>query len=376
MSSSRPISASPAPLAKPSIALLALAAVLAAAPDLRAAESMESTVDPVLRGQARFLAMAANQALDEWRPDEAMLVALNALPGAYGGDRPVVPDAQMALNRAVHESGRIKRTEVEDDPLFAVISPDGSHVAVVPEDAEAIEVFEVATGERVLLAEHDEATIHAAFAGDGRLLATLGDDGLRLWDLSDRTQAAYYDWREQETATQNAGEIEADQSLSSVFESLSMQSVDLPKLGGRGSRDPQLPLIAFSPDATMVAYASDRGGLELRRISDGELLHLVELEPELLYFEEDGSRVMVLDRDKGEFVGVDVNTGNAESLAEDVIIARALSGADGIKMSGVENGHLILFNAMGERTTEIKTPSLWPAGDDDGDPRGSLRKST
>ncbi|MEM9304694.1 MAG: WD40 repeat domain-containing protein [Pseudomonadota bacterium] len=363
-----------ATIARRPLTALALVVACVAPTSLPAAEQSDDAAEQALRGQSRFLALAAEQALEGWAPDKALLLALNALPGVYGGDRPVVPTAHMALNRALHESGRLNRVEVEEDPLFGVISPDGRFVAVVPEDSDIIEVFEIGTAERVLVAEHESVALHAAFSGDSALLATLGDDGLRLWNPAKDEAVAHFDWRVQDEPT-GSEKIDSGESLSSVFAALSSQSVDLPTLGGAGDRDGQRPLVAFSPDGTVVAFAGD-GNLEVRRVANGEVLHRADLDPKFLYFDDDGTRVMAMDRDNDEFFAVDSSTGDVERLAGDLTVTRTLSGADDARLGGVENGHLILFNALGERTTEIRTRSFLPDADDGPDARGSLRAST
>ena len=364
------------PLVKRYVGALALVAVFNTAPDLGAAESADSVIDLAFKGQSRFLALAAEQSLAQWQSDKAVLLALNALPGTYGGDRPLAPAARMALRRAVHQSAAIKKVVVEHEPLFAVVSPGSAYLAVVPKDAEVIEVFKVSSGQRVLRVEHDDAVVHAAFSEDDRILATLGEDGLRLWDMAGRNQIAHYDSRDHGTLSKASPKDYNNQPLSLLFESLSMQSVDLPQIGGAMNRDQQLPLVAFSRDSAMVAFASDRSGLEIRRITDGQLLQRVDVDPKLLFFADDDSRIMVLDRANDGFVAVDVTTGEIVKLVDDVIMSKALDSAEGMTLAGVENGHLILFDAGGERYAEIKTPGLRPASRKDEEPAGSLRAGT
>ena len=76
------------------LALLGFAAACLLPTALPAAEVDANTAEAGLRGQSRFLALAAEQALQAWQPDTALLLSLNALPGAYGGDRPLVPRLQ------------------------------------------------------------------------------------------------------------------------------------------------------------------------------------------------------------------------------------------------------------------------------------------
>ncbi len=362
------------------LAMLGLAAAGFLPNALPAAEIDPNVADAGLRGQSRFLALAAEQALAEWQPGTALLLTLNALPGIYGGDRPLVAEAQVALNRAFHDSTRTKQVEVSEDPLFAVISPAGIYVAAVPKDADMIEVFDVATGARVLEATHDGIAEHAAFAPGDQLLATLGEDGLRLWDLAEKREVAHFDGRVDDDSAapslENGLENANGQPLSSLFESLSAQAVDLPQLSSAGSRDPQRPLVAFSPDGETVAFASEGGRLEVRRLSDQKRLHQVEINPKFLYFDQDGGRIMVMDREDDQFKAMAIDSGDIEPQTDVVIAARTLGGTDDIKLGGVEDGHLILFNAAGERTTEIRTKSLRPGKGDDADAAGSLREST
>jgi WD40 repeat protein len=376
MSHNDSIDDSPMRLVKRYLGVLALVAVFNTTPQLGAAESADSAIDLAFRGQSRFLALAAEQALAQWQSDKAILLALNALPGAYGGDRPLVPAARMALHRAVHQSAAFKKVVVEQEPLFAVVSPGSAYLAVVPKDAEVIEVFQVSSGQRVLRVEHDSAVWHAAFSEDDRILATLGDDGLRLWDMAARNKIAHYDSRDHGTSPKADPKDYENQPLSMLFESLSNQQSDLPQMRGTTNRHQQLPLVAFSRDSTKVAFASDRSGLEIRRISDGRLLQAVDVNPKFLYFADDGSRIMVLDRANDGFVAVDVTTGEIAKLADDVIMSKALNSAEGMTLTGVENGHLILFDAAGERYAEIKTPGFLPASKEDVDPSGSLRSGT
>lgn len=375
MTTKDPSIKSSAPFRVLSLVLLTIAAVFSTVQYFRlqaVAEMAHQAAAQALKGQSRYLALSAEEALEDWQADKALLLALNALPGPYGGDRPMVPAAHLALNRAVHQVANAHQITLEHEPRFAVISPDTAYLAVVPADADAIEVFEVASRQRVLHARHEDEISYAAFSPDGRILATLGGDGLRVWDMSTQSALGHYDSRTLKTSSQAA----SDKSLSSLFESLSLQPVDLPQIGGAISRDQLLPLVAFSADGERLAFASD-SGLEIRQVADGQLLHLVDVDPKFLYFAEDGSRVMVLNSANDEFIAVDASSGEIQKLADDVIVSMALNSPQGTKLAGVENGHLVLFDAGGERYAEMKTQGVRRA-DSTGstEPRGSLSAAT
>jgi WD40 repeat protein len=148
--------------------------------------------DQVLLLQSRFLADLANQRIQEGDAGTAMLLALEALPDAHGGnERPFAPQAEEALfgaSQVLRESVVMEHKSPLVDASFA---PDGRRIVTASEDNTA-GVWDAANGDRLAVLEgHSGRVWAAAFSPDGRHVVTASaDHTARLWAIAEATPSA------------------------------------------------------------------------------------------------------------------------------------------------------------------------------------------
>ncbi len=144
------------------------------------------------REQSRALARDAQELYDEGRTTEAVMLALTALPGE-GGDRPLVPQAELALQRATRayvaatSKPILDRTAVQDYGVarsFQLghevsgmrVSDDGA-LLVAWSDSGDLACWDVPTGKKVFELHGDRYRIRDAyFPGDDALVVSTSDE--------------------------------------------------------------------------------------------------------------------------------------------------------------------------------------------------------
>jgi WD40 repeat protein/serine/threonine protein kinase len=141
---------------------------------------------------SRELAAAALNDLDV-DPERSILLGLEALSAAH------TLQAENVLHEAIQHS-RVRQTfDVGPDLWGVAFSPDGRYVATGDQDGVTI-IWDVATGEAITtLTGHTASVRGVAYNNDGDLLATAGDDNVRVWNPTtgqelftvDHTQGAF-----------------------------------------------------------------------------------------------------------------------------------------------------------------------------------------
>ena len=175
------------------VGVLAVAAVVAGIVTVFALGQRDRAEQEQRNATTRELAAAAIASLDE-DPERGILLALEAVRSARGGDGTALPGAEEALHRAVTASRMVltvsglgRRVDWSAENTFVVAGLEGSGM---------IDIRDGATGDRITSWEgHDIAVNAVEFSQDGSLLATTGEEApvvrtadvephgeLRLWD--------------------------------------------------------------------------------------------------------------------------------------------------------------------------------------------------
>ncbi len=158
------------------------------------------------REQSRALARDAQELYDEGRTTEAVELALAALPGE-GGDRPLVPQAELALQRATRayvaatSKPTLDRTAVQDYGVsrsFPLghevsgmrVSEDGALLVAWSHSGD-LACWDVPTGKKVFELHRDRLIQDAYFPGGDALVVSTSDElmcvrpstGQKAWHL-------------------------------------------------------------------------------------------------------------------------------------------------------------------------------------------------
>lgn len=109
------------------IAILAVFAIGAGAIAWQQKEQATRERNSALSTQSLFLADLGRQKFDQHRYNEALLLGLNATPGDYGGERPLVSEARDELYKAAINQSKLQAFDQWTANKF-IISPDRSTV--------------------------------------------------------------------------------------------------------------------------------------------------------------------------------------------------------------------------------------------------------
>ncbi|HEU4568427.1 MAG TPA: BTAD domain-containing putative transcriptional regulator [Marmoricola sp.] len=165
------------------LAGIALALVGALAGGLLAVDQRGAAVRQRHLAVARELAAAADANLRD-DPERSILLALAAVDATARHDEGVLPEATEALHRGVVSSRVV--FSVPDAGGVVDWSSDGRYFTTEGvEESGMVDLYDARTGARVRSWRGDAVDLNdVSFSGDGRLLATSGDDGaVKVWSI-------------------------------------------------------------------------------------------------------------------------------------------------------------------------------------------------
>jgi len=142
--------------------------------------------DEALLTQSRFLMDLAKQKNKDGDYDTALLLALNAIPGEYGGDRPKIPFLSELRYATLHAD---LHTKIHRKNLNGKVSlsPDGK-TFIIPEKDGPSYIWSLDTGKAVDIYHlKNKYTIERSiFSYDGKIIASSYGVGLYLWSVENK----------------------------------------------------------------------------------------------------------------------------------------------------------------------------------------------
>ncbi|GGP74998.1 toll/interleukin-1 receptor domain-containing protein [Shewanella ulleungensis] len=142
--------------------------------------------DASLINQSRFLLEQSRLANDAGKHDLALLLGLNAIPGLYGGDRPM-PRSVSEIRRALHAGNQQLSVNISEDILTVGFNRAASHVYVVTKSS-ALQLYSIDSGKLEQTYEVDGIITSAAFSSDDKFLAIANGQGaVTIFNTTDKT---------------------------------------------------------------------------------------------------------------------------------------------------------------------------------------------
>lgn len=171
--------------------------------------------DQALKNQSYFLLDAARQNNEDGFFDKAMLLSLNAIPGIYGGNRPIVekghflreaisknkkiselgltehaifsPDGKFILTAKEREvtllsskNGQLLKTFTTTSPVKTItFSPNSKIIAITSDD---VKLFSTASGQQLQALVHDVVeSLFCVFSPNNEIIVTAAGKQVALW---------------------------------------------------------------------------------------------------------------------------------------------------------------------------------------------------
>jgi len=210
--------------------------------------------------------------------------------------------------------------EIGDDPVaeFA-FSPDGSLVASAYEEEEDVDLWDVASGERITtLDAGDTVVTDLAFSHDGSLLAAGTENGtISVWETATEEQVhlfAHPEEAEIEHLAFGAGDASLAAYLGSTDSLAAWDLATGERLVDAGVRLGYAKGAVFSPDGSMLVYPTQYG-INILDPTTGETLHTLDSHlygARRVSFSPDGSTLAVTISPLGGILLWDVDSGQSE----------------------------------------------------------------
>lgn len=139
----------------------------------------------ILENQARYIAMKANQLIDEGDALSARFILSKVLPTNLGNPNyPYTAEAEAALRKSWNYQSAILNGHTWN-LWTSEFSPDGKKIVTASGD-NTVRVWDANSGEQLfVLAGHKEQVRAASFSPDGKEIASLSwDNVIKVWDAS------------------------------------------------------------------------------------------------------------------------------------------------------------------------------------------------
>ncbi len=297
------------------------------------AKEAEQQRDKALLSQSQFLAKQAEPLAgnpDGVKSVNAILLALNGLPGLYGGERPLSRHARNALIYANSEN--ILEAEFQHDELVrsAQFNPDGKRVVTASWDNTS-RVWDIATGQQLAEFQHDDQVWSAHFSPDGKRVVTASlDKTSRVWDIATGQQLAEFQQDELVWSAQFSpdGKLVLTASMdhtSRVWEVATGQQL------AEFQHDELVRSAQFSPDGLRVVTASFDKTSKVWAVATAQQLAKFQHDDHVFsaQFSPDGQQVVTASGDKTSRVW-DVATGQQLAVFQhDATVKSAQFSPDG-----------------------------------------------
>jgi WD40 repeat protein len=142
--------------------------------------------DEALLTQSRFLMDLAKQKNKDGDYDTALLLALNAIPGEYGGDRPSIPFLSELRYATLHADLHTKLHRKNLNGKIS-LSPDGK-TFIIPEENGPSYIWSLDTGKALnIYHPSDKYKIkRSVFNYDGNIIASTSGYTVYLWSIEDK----------------------------------------------------------------------------------------------------------------------------------------------------------------------------------------------
>ena len=136
--------------------------------------------DKAVNTQSNLLMSMAKIGNDSGQHDTALLLGLNAMPGIYGGERPLLP-ISYELRKALIQNQKLAEFSHQHKINATKLSQDGKLLATASWDKTAV-LWSAISGQKLHTLNHDKSVQHVSFSQDGKFLLTASLNGTAiLW---------------------------------------------------------------------------------------------------------------------------------------------------------------------------------------------------
>jgi len=260
------------------------------------AQQAQRERDHALVSQSAFLMKLAADKNKQGHYDTALLLGLNAMPGLYGGKRPLARNLEplttaQRLNRKTahfnHYSNVSKLAYSQNGQLLATSSGDNQYSA---------SVWDIHRGKLMQL-QHEGFIYGLAFSPDARLLATSSGDGTAvIWDITTGKKRHTFNYTNLvgHVAFNNDGSVLAVSAYDGTAHLWDTHSAEK-RLTLTSEK--AIKQIMFNPDNSLIATSSDKSVTLWN--SDGEQKFVFERQGVITHinFSPDGQYIAVASRD-------------------------------------------------------------------------------
>ncbi|MBR9908494.1 MAG: toll/interleukin-1 receptor domain-containing protein [Gammaproteobacteria bacterium] len=162
------------------VGVLALMAITAGIWAYMQQQVAEQQRDVALVSQSRFLLNQSQQQAQQGNYDDAILLGLNAMPGLYGGDRPLV-DELSGVRIAMQQNNKLLSWRAPQAVKRVVFIPNSLYIAVGYENG-LVDILNLETAQVVEQLNHEARISDISVSPQGQFIALQGRDSrLTIW---------------------------------------------------------------------------------------------------------------------------------------------------------------------------------------------------